>query len=240
MRVRRAVTPLLVVSAIVLAATACGPVSDGSADPAPAAAATATRTAERTPSPSPTHHLRVVTLGDSLMSGYGLSSGQAWPKLLAASAGLSVTNLACGGMGFVVSGDCQTAYAGLVPAVIALQPELIIIQSSDNDFDLSAEDVAEATASTVEQLRDAVPDAELVGLSTISYDDGGDDSDVAMTSAALQTAVESVGGTFLDIGQPLTGHAEWMQGDDEHPNKDGQRVIAATVHEALIEAGILP
>ena len=240
MRVRRAVSVILALSAIMLAATACGPLPDDPSDPAPTPAHTATRSAVSTPSPSPTHHLRVVTLGDSLMSGYGLPSGQAWPKLLATSAGLNVTNLACGGMGFVVSGDCQTPYSGLVPAIIALRPELIIVQSSDNDFDLSYDAVMDATASTIEQLHDAVPDAELVGLSTISYDDGGDDGDVAMTSEALKTAIEAVSGTFLDLGQPLTGHAEWIQGDDEHPNKDGQRVIAATVHDALITAGILP
>ncbi|WP_288784386.1 hypothetical protein [uncultured Microbacterium sp.] len=53
-----------------LLATACSPT------PAPVFSA---------PSPTPAasshgaHRLRVVTIGDSLMSGYGLDLGQAWP-----------------------------------------------------------------------------------------------------------------------------------------------------------------
>ncbi|WP_295840068.1 SGNH/GDSL hydrolase family protein [uncultured Microbacterium sp.] len=193
-----------------------------------------------TASPTASTPERVVTLGDSLMSGYGLAPEQAWPTLLGSRARLALTNLACPGMGFVVQGDCGTTYSGFVPAVTALQPQLLIVESSSNDFWEDGDDVRVDTADTIQALHDAVPDARIVGLSTIWNDDPDVPDDTAVTSDALRDAVDAVGGTFLDVGQPLAGHPEWMQEDDVHPTPRGQRAIEQTVMSALQDAGILP
>lgn len=190
-----------------------------------------------TASPAP---LRVVTLGDSLMSGAGLPLGEAWPFLLAQREDVSLTNLACGGMGFVVAGECGTAYAGFSPAIAALQPELIIVQSSSNDFWQDADEIRTDTDDTIAQLHDAAPDARIVGLSTIWNDDPDVPDDTATTSDALRDAVDSAGGIFVDVGQPLVGHPEWLQDDDVHPTARGQRAIEQTVVSALQDAGVLP
>jgi len=191
-------------------------------------------------SATPSEPLRVVTLGDSLMSGFGLPPQQAWPMLLASRAHVSLTNLACPGMGFVVQGDCGTPYAGLVPAVAALQPELLVVESSSNDFWEDEDQLRVDTADTVDQLHSAAPDARIVGLSTIWNDDAEVPGDTKVTSDALKDAVESVGGTFVDVGQPLAGHPEWMQDDEVHPTPRGQRAIEQTVMSALQDAGVLP
>lgn len=147
-----------------LLATACSPT------PAPVFSA---------PSPTPAasshgaHRLRVVTIGDSLMSGYGLDLGQAWPTLVANKAHVSMTSLACGGMGLVVSGDCGTPYSGLVPALA----DIVIVESSSNDFGEDPEDVRAQTLTTVEEMRDAAPGARIIGLSTI----WNDETDLAQT-----------------------------------------------------------
>lgn len=192
------------------------------------------------PSPSPGTPLRVVTLGDSLMSGFGLEPQQAWPTLLAGRAHLWLTNLACPGMGFVVQGDCGTTYAGLVPAVAALQPQLLIVESSSNDFWEDEDEIRADTEDTVHQLRSAAPDARIIGLSTIWNDDPDVPGDTTVTSDALKNAVEKVGGSFIDVGQPLAGHPEWMQEDDVHPTPRGQRAIEQTVMSALQDADVLP
>ena len=197
----------------------------------------ATPVAASQPSAAP---VRIVTLGDSLMAGSGLERDEAWPALLAQRDGLSVTNLACGGMGFVVSGECGTSYAGFSPAIAALQPEVILVQSSSNDFWQDPDEIRTDTDDTVTQLRDAAPDARIVGLSTIWNDDPDVPDDTATTSDALRDALDSVGGTFVDIGQPLAGHPEWMQEDDVHPTARGERAIAQTVVSALQDAGVLP
>lgn len=197
--------------------------------------------ASASPAPSSTSASeRVVTLGDSLMSGFGLSARDAWPRLLAGQARISVTNLACPGMGFVVQGDCGTPYAGLVPAVAALQPDLLIVQSSSNDFWEDPDEIRYDTADTVASLHAAAPDARIVALSTIWNDDTQVPDDTVVTSEALRDAVQAVGGTYIDVGQPLAGHPEWMQDDDVHPTARGQKAIEQTVMSALQDAGVLP
>ncbi len=197
-------------------------------------------TAVATPSPSATTHLRVVTVGDSLMSGYGLSRSKAWPDLLAKDEHFSLVNLACGGMGFVVAGDCGTPYSGFIPAVIALDPDLVIIESSSNDFGELAADIDQSTLETMQQLRDGLPDVPIVALSTIWNDDLELPEDVDVTSLALQSAATATGATYLDVGQPLAGHPELMQFDDVHPTAAGQRAIATAVAGVLATAGVIP
>lgn len=205
------------------------------------AAPAATAPAMASPSPSATRAaIRTVALGDSLMSGFGLDRAEAWPVLLSARASVTMTNVACAGMGFVVRGDCGTTYAGFVPAVAALQPQLLIVESSSNDFWEDPDDIRADTADTVAELHDAAPEARIVGLSTIWNDEDDVPDDTAVTSEALHDAVDAVGGTYLDIGQPLRGHPEWMQEDGVHPTARGQHAIEQTVMSALQDADILP
>lgn len=226
--------PVLVAAALVTSACAPSNTDAGSQGPAFAVAS---------PTPNPTskwaHRLRIVTVGDSLMSGYGLDLGDAWPTLLADKAHVTLTNLACGGMGFVVSGDCGTPYSGLVPALAALQPDIVIVQSSSNDFGEDPNDVRAETLTTVQEMRNAVPHAVIVGLSTIWNDDADVPDEVATTSEDLQSAISDVDGTFIDVGQPLQGHPTWMQDDDVHPTPRGQQAIEETVHAKLSDAHIL-
>src|SRR5689334_3150929 len=67
-----------------------------------------------TPTPTPVGPARVVTIGDSIMAGYGLDDGQAWPDLLAAQDGESIANVSCSGAGFIAVGGCGTTFDGLL------------------------------------------------------------------------------------------------------------------------------
>ncbi|MDQ1128808.1 SGNH/GDSL hydrolase family protein [Microbacterium sp. SORGH_AS_0888] len=197
-----------------------------------------------TPNPNPTstyaNRMRIVTIGDSIMSGYGLDVGEAWPVLLANKAHVSLTNLACGGMGFIAVGDCGTPYSGFVPALAALQPDVAIVQSSSNDFDEDPATLHAATVSTVQEIHEAAPDAMIIGLSTIWNDEEETPDEVGTTSTDLRDAIALVGGEFLDVGQPLAGHPNWMQEDDVHPTYRGQQAIEEAVHAKLEDAGVLP
>lgn len=62
--------------------------------------------------------------------------------------------------------------------------------------------------------------------------------EVGSTSDDLSIAVTLVGGTFIDVGQPLAGHPDWMQDDDVHPTARGQEAIAQTVLGKLSDAGV--
>ncbi|WIB01224.1 SGNH/GDSL hydrolase family protein [Curtobacterium sp. MCBA15_012] len=209
------------------------------------AAASAERIASASPTASPTPTLApftidsdVVVIGDSIMAGYGLDdAADAWPAVLGQQTGAQVANDSCSGAGFVSVGDCGTDFAGLVPRAVTAKPELVVVQSSDNDFDSDPTTVAQATQQTVAQIHQAMPGATIVGLSTLWDQPGDVPAEVAQTSSALQQAVTSVGGTFIDVGQPLAGHADWLQADSEHPTVAGQQVLAATFRADLERAG---
>ena len=77
-----------------------------------------------------------------------------------------------------------------------------------------------------------MPHARLIGLSAI-WDQDAPPAQLATISAAMHTAVAGVGGSWLDLGQPLRGHPAWMQADDVHPTARGQRALLAAVSGAL-------
>jgi acyl-CoA thioesterase I len=209
--------------------------ADGSSGATPALT---TADAGWSPDAPPPPPIRIVTIGDSLMSGYTLDPGQAWPDLLAERNGVWVADLACAGMGFVADGDCGTDYAGMIPAAMAIDPDVVIIQSSDNDSLEDPDGVRDATLQTIQQLHDALPNARLVCLNTL-WSDPEIPDEVQMTTDALVAAASDAGCEFVDIGQPLAGHLEWYQDDVEHPNAIGQQVLAAAIAAALAPTGVL-
>lgn len=207
---------------------------DGAAHSAPPAPSTSpTRT------PSVADDAVIVTIGDSIMSGYGLDPDEAWPELLGAQTHLDIVNLSCAGAGFVVDGDCGTNFSALAEEAVDLKPAMIILQSSDNDADEDADDIDSATRATVEQLHEALPSTRIVGLSTLWNQPWEAPESIAWGSDALRSAVDAADGTFVWMGQPLQENPELLQWDSEHPNAEGQRYLAHHVRTLLARAGIV-
>ncbi len=181
----------------------------------------------------------IVTIGDSIMAGYGLDDpDQAWPALLGASTGATVVNLGCSGGGFIAEGECGGDFASLIPSAVAASPDVVIIQSSDNDYGYDPADIEVATRQTVDELRSALPNAQIVGFSTLWDQPETVPDDILSGSASLQDAVASVGGIGLDLGQPIAGQPDLLQDDDEHPTALGQQVLADVIRSTLGDAGI--
>ncbi|KAA9110776.1 SGNH/GDSL hydrolase family protein [Microbacterium rhizomatis] len=239
-RARAAVAVLLLTLLMSSGCAATVPASevglDPSATPFPAAPVRMPSAGETAPAsvPAPV----IVTIGDSIMAGYGLDPGEDWPTLLADRTGVPVTNLACSGAGFIADGDCGSDFAGLIDAAIAAHPTMVILQSSDNDDGQSDADLDNAAMTTVVALRAALPDARIVGLSTLWNQPYDAPDEIVSSTIALQTAVDAVGGTFVDIGQPLQNGQDLMQFDDEHPTAAGQQVLLDAITSALAGAGI--
>jgi len=189
-----------------------------------------------TPAVRPT----VVTIGDSIMKGHGLSANQAWPELMAAHDHWRLVNLACDGAGFLAIGDdadCGETFAGLVKKTAALHPLTVIVEGSSNDFGQDDDSLYAETLSQLQKLRTALPTARIIGLSTI-WGDTAVPAQLADVDSQVRRAVEEVGGTFVPVGQPLSGHPEWMQRDDVHPNAAGQLALYGAVQAAFDRAGI--
>jgi acyl-CoA thioesterase-1 len=187
------------------------------------------------PGLKPLPALKVLTIGDSIMNGFRLSAGQAWPSLVAINDGFTVTNDACDGAGVVAIGaydECDSTFGGVISSAAALDPDIVIFEGSSNDFGEDNADLVAATTADLQAIRTEFPKAEIVGLSTLwGFDDPPDQ--LADVNAQVKQAVTEVGGTFVDIGQPMFDHPELMQWDDVHPDADGQAVLATTIEAAI-------
>ena len=188
------------------------------------------------PPVAPTVPLHVLTIGDSVMKGFGVEPGQAWPELISQQNGWSLTTLACNGAGFLAIGnpdDCDSNFSSIVEAASSLHPDLVIIEGSSNDFGMSSSSLLESTVGAVSALHAKFPRAKIVGLSTVWGDTTVPD-EIAEIDSQVQQAMTQVGGTYVDLGQPLSGHPELMQSDDVHPTAAGQQVLAAAIKDALV------
>ncbi len=183
----------------------------------------------------PAAPLQVLTIGDSIMRGWGLRSEDAWPKLIALTNEWDVTNLGCDDAGFVVVGkpsQCADTLLGVSSSVAALHPDLIIIEGSSNDFGQSNTRLLAATIEALKILRSQFPNADIVGLSTV-WSDTPPPQQLTEVNSQMQQAVTAVGGRYVDIGQPLGGHPELLLNDGVHPTSAGQGALAAAIRTAI-------
>lgn len=205
-----------------------------------ALAGCAPRTAELSTGTTATSAVRpvVVAIGDSIMKGHGLPAAEDWPTLLATTNRWNLTNLACDGAGFVKAGDasdCGDDYSGLIAQTAALHPSLILISGSSNDLGEDDGELLKRTEDMLHALRDAAPKAAIVGISTVWNDTKAPDQ-MDDINEQVRTAVKQVSGVYLDIGQPLAGHRDWLQADDVHPTAKGQRELAKAIAGAIRSA----
>lgn len=189
--------------------------------------------------PTDVEEASIVFIGDSIMSGYGTESEEGWPDILAKESERPILNLGCAGAGFVNVGDCGMNYAGLVAKAAEYEPQVVVIQGSDNDFGYDSETVKDATEATVEEIRALLPNTRTVGINTVMwrYDEFAGPTDT--TSEILERAVTANGGDFVDIGQPTAGIKEYIQDDLEHPSDEGQQILATAVKEGLASVNVL-
>ena len=195
-----------------------------------------------TPSPASTRSaipaaapMQVLTIGDSIMKGYGVSPADAWPELISAANGWDLTTLACDGAGFVDLGnpaECGDTLVDIVRSAATLHPDLIIIEGSSNDLEHPNSELLAATTSALTILRSEFPNAEIIGLSAI-WPTTDPPAQLADINSQVQQAVTAVGGHYLDIGQPLVAHPKLMQDDGIHPTVAGQVVLATAIRTAI-------
>jgi acyl-CoA thioesterase-1 len=199
-------------------------------------AVTPSPAASRSAIPAAAAPMQVLTIGDSIMKGYGLSPADAWPELISAANGWDLTTLACDGAGFVDLGnpaECGDTLVDVSRSAAALHPDLIIIEGSSNDLEHPNSQLLAATTSALTILRSEFPKAEIIGLSAV-WSETDPPAQLADINSQVQQAVTAVGGHYLDIGQPLSAHSKLMQDDDIHPSVAGQVVLAAAIQTAIV------
>lgn len=204
-----------------------------------AAAASSADAADQT-----TEALVAAFMGDSYTAGAGAGDqAHRFTSLVAAHESWVEQNFGVGGTGYVTTVEGSSAqkacsldrcpsYPEVIAQAAAANPSIVIVSGGRNDVPNVDGKYAAGVADFFQQLRAALPDAQIIATSPLW---GADvpPSELASIARAVQDGVTAVGGTYLDIGQPLRGHPEWIIADGIHPNAAGHAAIAQAVDAAL-------
>ena len=177
----------------------------------------------------------VAFIGDSFTAGAGASSyATQWTSLVSRYYGWDQRNFGVGGSGYVTSGhdNGATNYLGRVAEVAAQEPSFVIVSGGLNDIATSTDDqFVAAVNQTYAALRQALPHATIVGI-TPFYDAQTPPDRLAAMAAEVRSAVQAVGGTYLDIGDPLLDQPQDISADGVHPNDSGYAALAQAIEAA--------
>ncbi|PZS29905.1 MAG: SGNH/GDSL hydrolase family protein [Pseudonocardiales bacterium] len=176
-------------------------------------------------------HLVAAFVGDSYTVGFGASDlSHRWSTLVAQHFGWTEKNFGIGGTGYAAAAP---AYPTRIPAVAAVNPEVVIVSGGFNDLIQGVTDIQfqQAAYMTFALLRSALPRARIVAIRPF-YPASPPTPRVPVIAEAVRQAVTAVGGIYLDIGSPLAGQTADMSIDQIHPNDTGYRSLADAVEGA--------
>lgn len=173
-----------------------------------------------------------VAIGDSIAFGKGIRQDQAWPSLVATVHHWRLTDLAVSGSGFLKPGWNGTTFQQQIDQAVKLKPDYVLIAATRNDRLEDPTALAQKSTALVGALRAAFPRAHIIGVSAVWGSDQPP-ATITMVDDAFKNAIDQVDGTFVDLGFPLVGHAEWLQADGIHPNPAGQEIVAKTIEAKL-------
>lgn len=169
----------------------------------------------------------IACFGDSLSAGYGLESGKSYPDVLqqimdAAGYKYRVVNLG-------VSGDTTTDGVDRLPGVLAVKPEIVVLEFGGNDGLRGL-----PVTSSEQNLRTMVEALDKAGIRVV----------LAGMSLPRNYGPEYISAfekVFLDVGtryklvripfllEGVGGNPTLTQPDGMHPTADGTKLVAATV-----------
>lgn len=176
--------------------------------------------------------LDTVFLGDDYTLGTTASRpGTSWTALVAEALRLNATLVAAKGAGYAKAGTEGTSYGDLVARAVAAHPGLVVVSGGRNDTGDDEATLRVRARDLFAQLRAGLPDATIVAVAPL-WGDSPHPAKLAKVDTAVRAAVTSVGGSYLDIADPLVGHPEWMA-DVADPDDRGYRAIADAVIPAL-------
>lgn len=209
----------------------------------------AAEVARYTPAPLPSATVTTIPvvafMGDSYTAGTGASdTDHRFATLVAVKEGWDAQDFGQGGTGYTVAltdaatakiacgGSTCPSYPEMIPKVAAARPDIVVVSGGRNDAGVPTNAEATAIRDFYKKLRGALPDAKIIATSPI-WDSSPPPASLTPMQAAVKSAVQSVKGTYLDIGEPLKGHRDWIIADGVHPNDEGHAAIAAAIEAGL-------
>ncbi|MGY5885442.1 SGNH/GDSL hydrolase family protein [Modestobacter lacusdianchii] len=191
-----------------------------------------------TPSVTAAAELPVVVLGDSYTVDSAEGAGYVPP--VAEAMGWAPVLEAGDGTGYLAPGRTTdpSPYGERLDAVVAAQPDLVLVQGSTNDVGWSSAELGEAATQLYAALAARLPAARVVVLGPLSPP-GVDPGGVAAVRDVLAQVVDASGLTFIDpVAEGWLVPSDGLFADPVHPNEEGYRVMAAQLVTALRAEGL--
>lgn len=184
---------------------------------------------------------KAAFLGDSYTFGSGATSMQLrWSSIVARSLSWGEVNVGVGGTGYSNAGTKSggTTYIDRVAKVVASKPAIVVVSGGRNDLvQKDFQIVEDSVSKTFADLRAGLPKAKIIALSPV-WDASTPPVELAAVAEDVRTAVEAVGGTYVDIGQPLKSHPNLLIDDAVHPNDAGHKALADATVTAILKTGV--
>ena len=219
--------------AATLVAALSGCTAAGQAAPAPTLLPSASPTSTATPAP-----VTAAAIGDSIAIGNGVPAEDAWPLLVADRFGWTLSDFAESAAGFTVEGLNTHTFDDQVSAVIRLRPQVVLIGATRNDLFAPTPTLRAAATAALERLRTALPHARIIGVGPLWGSDEAP-AQIAVIDKTVKEAVLDVGGSWIELGQPFTGHPDLVLADHVHPTVEGQKMLADTIADQIASQLVL-
>lgn len=179
----------------------------------------------------------VAFLGDDYTLGTGASGpGKGFTALLADSLAITDKNFGDNGAGYAKTGRDHKSFADQVGAIVAAKPDVIVVSGGRNDVVDDSNTLASAAKDLFSELHTKLPRAILVAVAPF-WGDSDHPPAIRAISDSVKSAVESAGGIYLDLPDPLHNHPDFMA-DASDPNDAGYAAIATALQPEL--ATLLP
>lgn len=208
--------------------------------PSQTATATYTPGPRLTPSSTPTEVTMAVFIGDSYTAGVGGTAGGFAPAVAKVKGG-AFESLGRGGTGYITNTeqsarDAQNAcardycesFAEMIEPAVALDPDVVIVSGGRNNARSEEDDLRESISAFYRDIRSRLPEARIIATSPL-WDASTPPSSITRIAEIVRESVESVGGTYLDLGQPFEGKPEYISDDEVHPNDKGYRLLSEKI-----------
>lgn len=175
----------------------------------------------------------VAFLGDDYTAGTAASStAKRFTTLVSTALGLTEKNFGRDGTGYAkVSRSGGGDYTTRGSAIVAARPDVVVVSGGRNDvIDFPATMAAHAEQLFAD-LHAKLPNAVLVAVAPF-WGDSAPAAALKPVTDAVKKAVRAAGGTYLDLGDPLRGHPQFMA-DAADPNDHGYAAIATALEPRL-------
>ncbi|PZE69582.1 SGNH/GDSL hydrolase family protein [Curtobacterium sp. MCBD17_021] len=186
---------------------------------------------------------RVLVIGDSYTAGRGSSDGRTgWAQMLSARNGWDSTLDGRPGTGYAnpgASGSEQNTYLPRVIAHADEDPDLVIVQGSQNDWTVGETALRRRVEQTLRQAVRQWPRALVVAIGPSAPQPRA--ATTGTIDAAVGAGAGSVGVPYIDADEEqwftsVNSH-EYAAADGEHLDDDGHRYLARRIDAALRALG---